>query len=218
MNTNCGHQDAVGLVGYLPVLEVSQALKETDDYANATWHLLQECIGHIVTHIETLSVHGFTCTVNGAKRLLFPRLGAMSLDTKERTKYFGQRSQRACAFCRLRNGRSIFRGSKRQDPDILQLLFRWALSDAHTGVTISQRARARSTLLRHGWKYKRRCRLCDFAHNCLVHVPQFPRTLFGGLCHFERMHTFFIAYCDYLMELLTVLVSTDMKHKVLIIT
>ena len=48
----------------------------------------------------------------------------------------------------------------------------------------------------------------------LVHVPEFPRTPFGGLCHFERMHTFFIAYCDYLMDLLTALVLPDMKHKV----
>ena len=214
MNTNCAHKDTVGLVAYLPVLEVSASLKETDAYDDASFHILQECIKYIVERIETLAKHGFTCWLNGVKRLLFPRLGAMSLDSKERTKYFGQRSHRACSFCRLRNGRSIFRGSRRQDPDIMNLLFRWANSDAHTRVTISQRAQARATLLRHGWKYKRRCRLLDVARTCLVHVPQFPPTPFGGLCHFERMHTFFIAYCDYAMELLTALVLPSMKHKV----
>jgi hypothetical protein len=214
MNTNCGHKDAVGLVTYLPVLEVSAALKETPEYDDASFHMLQECIKCIVRRIETLAEHGFTCVLGGVKRLLFPRLGAMTLDSKERNKYFGQRSHRACSFCRLRNGRSIFRGSKRQDPDIMRLLFRWANSEAHTQVTISQRARARATLLRHGWRYKRRCRLCDVARICLVHVPQFPRTPFGALCHYERLHTFFIAYCDYTLESLTALVLPNMKNKV----
>lgn len=215
MNTNCGHKDAVGLVGYMPIIEVSEAIKDTKAYENAQFHVLQECIGAIVQRIEVRAQHGFWCSVEGENRLLFPRIGAMSLDTKERVKYFGQRSNRTCAFCRLRNGRSIHRRSKRQDPDIMKLLFRWAhRSDVHTRVLGSQRARARATLFRHGWNYKRRCRLCDHAHNCLVHVPEFPPTPFGGLCHFERMHTFFIAYCDYLMDLLTSLVLPDMKHKV----
>ena len=215
MNTNCGHKDAVGLVAYMPIIEVSEAIKDTNAYANAQFHVLQECIGAIVQQIEVRAKNGFFCSVEGEERLLFPRIGAMSLDTKERVKYFGQRSNRACSFCRLRNGRSILRNSRRQDPDILKVLFQWAhLSDVHTQVLSSQRARARATLLRHGWNYKRRCRLCDHAHNCLVHVPEFPRTPFGGLCHFERMHTFFIAYCDYLMDLLTALVLPDMKHKV----
>ena len=217
MNTNCGDKDAVGLVAYMPVLEVSEALKETKEYGNARFHLMQECIGLILQRIEVRAKNGFTCSLDGEKMLLFPRLGAMSLDTKERTKYFGQRSDRTCSFCRLRNGRSTYRRSKRQDPDILQLLFRWAtLPDATTRVLISQRAQARATLRRHGWNHERRCRLNDFARECLVHVPEFPKTPFGGLCHFERMHTFFIAYCDYLMDLLTSLVLPSMKHKVII--
>ena len=215
MNTNCGDKDAVGLVGYMPVLEVSEALKETKEYANARFHVMQECIGLVLERIEVRAKNGFTCSLDGQTLLLFPRVGAMSLDTKERTKYFGQRSDRTCSFCRLRNGRSTFRGSKRQDPDILQLLFRWAtLPHAPTRVLISQRARARATLRRHGWNHERRCRLPDFARECLVHVPEFPKTPFGALCHFERMHTFFIAYCDYFMDLLVSLVLPEMKHKV----
>ena len=138
----------------------------------------------------------------------------MSLDTKERVKYFGQRSDRSCGYCRLRNGRSTMRGSKRQDPDIMNLLFRWATMQANNRTTISQRARARSTLLRHGWNYKRKCRLLQFARTCLVNVPQFTELPYGGLCHFERMHTFFIAYCDYLVDLVVSLVKPEMKSKV----
>ena len=205
----------VGLVAYVPILEASEAIKDTNAYAKAQFHVLQECIGALLQKIEVRAKNGFCCSVGGENLLLFPRMGAMSLDTKERVKYFGQRSNRACSVCRLRNGRSILRRSKRQDPDIMKLLFRWAnMSDVHTRVLSSQRARARATLLRHGWNYKRRCRLCDHAHDCLVHVPEFPRTPFGGLCHFERMHTFFIAYCDYLMDLLTSLVLPGMKHQV----
>jgi len=96
----------------------------------------------------------------------------------------------------------------------MNLLFRWANSDAHDRVTISQRARARKTLFRHGWKYQKRCRLCDVARTCLVNVPEFPPRPFGACCHYERMHTFFIAYCDYALELLAVLVLPDMKNKV----
>ena len=138
----------------------------------------------------------------------------MSLDTKERVKYFGQRSDRACGYCRLRNGRSAMRGSKRQDPDIMKLMFRWATVQANTRTTISQRSRARSTLLRHGWNYKRKCRLLQFARTCLVNVTQFPELPYGALCHFERMHTFFIAYCDYLVDLVVSLVRPEMKSKV----
>ena len=215
MNTNCGHKDAVGLVGYLPVIEVSEAVKGTKAFANARFRLLQECIRMVVERIEVRAKNGFFCSLNGKKLLLFPRLGGMSLDTKERTKYFGQRSDRSCSWCKVRNGRSIHRKSKRQDPDIMQLLYRWATrTDCHSRVLIGQRARARASLFRHGWNYKHRCRLPDFAKNCLVHVPEFPPTPFGGLCHFERMHTFFIAYCDYLMELLTPLVLPATKLKV----
>ena len=138
----------------------------------------------------------------------------MSLDTKERVKYFGQRSDRSCGYCRLRNGRSTMRGSKRQDPDIMNLLFRWATMQANNRTTISQRARARSTLLRHGWNYKRKCRLLQFARTCLVNVSQFTELPYGALCHFERMHTFFIAYCDYLVDLVVSLVRPEMKSKV----
>ena len=67
------------------------------------------CIARVVSRIEARAVHGFRCVLDGRTNLYFPKLGGMSLDTKERQKFFGLRSQRACGFCRLRNGRSAAR-------------------------------------------------------------------------------------------------------------
>ena len=214
MNTNSGHKFGVGLVGYTPVIQVSKAIQSTKAYEQASHYLRQECIARIVQCIERRSQHGFLCCVDGRVRWYFPRLGAMSLDTKERQAYFGLRSVRTCGTCRLRNGRSVCRRARRQDPDVIRLYFNWATSHTRTAVGISQRARARASLERHGFQYKFRCRLCDVANACLVHIPQFPKTAFAGLCQFERMHTFYIAYCDYLTELLVACVQKDMKVKV----
>ena len=49
----------------------------------------------------------------------------------------------------------------------------------------------------------------DVALHCLVDTPQFPNTPFSGLCHYERMHTFFINYCTYLLEILSELVPKE---------
>ena len=78
-------------------------------------------------------------------------------------------------------------------------------------VSVGQRARARASLLRHGFDYKTRCRLHEFVSHGLVEIPQLPKTPFAGLCQYERMHTFYINYCSYLMDLLCKCVKSDMK-------
>ena len=168
---------------------------------------MQECIGAIIQCIERRARHGFTCIIGGRERLCFPRIGAMTLDTIERVKYFGLRNVRSCGFCRLRNGRSSTRKSSRQDPQLLSLLFGWATGDASTRVRISQRARAREKLLRHGWKYQRRCQLPNFANDCLVDIPELPPCAYKGLVQPDRLHTFFIAYCSYCLECLSACVK-----------
>ena len=202
MNVNDSPVCSVGLVGYLPHLEVSDAYIGTELYKDAQFHLLQECVNKVVQCIEQRAEHGFRCRLEGEDMLLFPRLGTMTLDTPERVKYFGLRSQRTCPYCRLRNGRSCARKATRQDSRLLELLMGWAHREANTRVVISQRAKARKKLLHHGWNYKRRCRLMDVANKCLVRVFDRP---FAGLLDYERMHTFFINYCTYAMELLTAL-------------
>ena len=83
-------------------------------------------------NIEKRALHGFKGYLNGDEYLFFPRLGAMTLDTMERAKYFGQRNVRSCGFCRLRNGRSVTRKARRQNPALIQLLFGWATMETHT--------------------------------------------------------------------------------------
>ena len=133
----------------------------------------------------------------------------MTLDTIERVKYFGLRNVRSCGFCRLRNGRSITRRSRRQDPRLLNLLYGWATSQARTRPRISQRARAREKLLRHGWKWDSRCRLFEFASACLVNFPSLPEAAYAGLIAPDRMHAFFIAYCSYTLDALAACVLKE---------
>ena len=209
MNCNMTPAISLGLLGYVPHLETSDAWLDTDEYRDAKFHLLQECVAAIVSVIEDHAEHGFKGVLGDKKFLFFPRLGGMTLDTPERAKYFGQQNMRSCAFCRLRNGRSLTRLSRRQDKHLIRLLMGWATREAHTRAEISQRAKARAKLKRHGWNYKRRCRLMDVALHCLVDTPQFPNTPFSGLCHYERMHTFFINYCTYLLEILSELVPKE---------
>ena len=91
MNLNKAPAASVGLVAYLPELEVSNTLKDLDAYKPCKHYLLQQCIGHILSSIESRARYGFKACIAGIDRILFPRLGAMSLDTKERVKYFGLR-------------------------------------------------------------------------------------------------------------------------------
>ena len=209
MNCNAAPVNCLGLIGYVPHLETSDGWADTDELKHAKFHLLQECISTVVRFIEEHAQHGFKCVLGGQKMFLFPRLAAMTLDTPERAKYFGLQNQRSCGFCRLRNGRSLWRLSRRQDSQLLSLLMGWATREAHTKPAISQRAKARAKLKRHGWNYKRRCRLMDVANHCLLDTPQFPLTPFAGLLHYERMHTFFINYCTYLMDALSQLVPKE---------
>ena len=50
-----------------------------------------------------------------------------------------------------------------------------------------------------------------FAARCLVQIPRFGNVPYAGLIHFERMHTFALNYCTYLMEVLVALVIDPVK-------
>ena len=123
---------------------------------------------------------------------LYPRLGALALDTPERVKYFGLRSMRACGICRFRAGRSCTRLGTRHNDQAISVLYRQA-NNANVAnmLQITNRKRARDKLRRHGLKHDRQCELHQFAKHCLVHVAKYPNTLYGGLIQYERMHVFF---------------------------
>ena len=56
MNTNSQTANAVGLLGYVPYVEVDKKIK---GYDKAKKHVLQACIGHILDSIEVRSRYGF---------------------------------------------------------------------------------------------------------------------------------------------------------------
>ena len=60
MNTNTGNENAVGLLGYLPKIEVSAVAKSTKEFKRSSLHVLQTVIGAILSRIEAHARHGFT--------------------------------------------------------------------------------------------------------------------------------------------------------------
>ena len=172
--------------------------------------MLQTCIGHVLDCIETRARYGFMCDIDNKRMLLFPRLGAMSLDTPERVKYFGLQSLRACGICRgPRAGRSLTRSGTRHDPVHISRLYTQVNAVARTLPTIRERKRRREQLQRHGLNYTKRCRLTDHAKKCLVNIKKHGVTLFAGLVRYERMHIYFLGYCTYAMEMFVQLVPKE---------
>ena len=165
--------------------------------------VLQTCIGHVLDCIESRAVHGFCCQIGGETSVFFPRIGAMSLDTPERVKYFGLANLQSCGICRKRKGRSLARKGTDHCPDEIANLYKRAnIAEARTLPLLRNRKRARERLNRHGLNFEKRCRLMDHAKVSLVQVDPMTPRLFGGLVRYERMHVYFIGYCTYLMDLL----------------
>ena len=204
MNINCSSPACIDLIGYMPYIQVD---KEIKGFTAAKQYLIQTCIGHILDRIEAFACHGFKCIIGDTEHLLFPRLGAMALDTMERYKYFGLRSVRACGICRLRKGRSVTRDASRHDPQQVATL----LHRGDTG-SANERKRCRETLMRHGIDPKKRCSLRAHARHCLVHVSRYQPSLCAGLCRYEAMHVYFIRFCSWLLETLVSLVPKN-KYK-----
>lgn len=203
MNTNSMHTDTVGLVGYIPKLDVPAGYHTHQNYVDANNHVLQTCIGFLLDNIEARAKYGFQCTMGEETMFFFARLGVMSLDTPERVKYFGLRNNHSCGMCRKRNGRSNARVSTFHNPSVIERLLDTACNEDVQGqLQRTSRKRAREKLLRHGLDYKKRCRLGKHVKVALVRVDDFGDRMFGGLCRYERMHVYFINYCTYLLDLL----------------
>ena len=123
MNTNSASAVCIGLVGYLPYVEVPEVYKGNGNYVKARDHVLQTCIGHVLRCINNSSRRGFLGNIGPNKIQFFPCLGMLTLDTPERAKYFGLRSYRACGICRLRKGRSVVRQATRHKPEEIKKLY-----------------------------------------------------------------------------------------------
>ena len=172
---------------------------------------VQSCVSVLLDRMEARAQHGFKCRVGGENNILFfPRLAAMTLDATERQKYFGLRSLRTCGICRLRRGRSATRIVTRHQAESWQNKMTIATSPAGTQHEISRRKRARDQLNRHGWNYKKRCRLDDHAKKLIVPTNVFaPALPCGGLIRCDAMHLYFVNYCTYCLQLLSKCVSDD---------
>ena len=209
MNTNSMSIHAVGLVAYVPKLDVPAGYHCQKNYVDASNHVLQSCIGHILDCIEARAKFGFKCDMNGETMHFFARLGVMALDTPERVKYFGLRNMNSCGMCRKRFGRSNARVATFHDPKHIERLYSIACNkNARGRPQLRQRKRARDKLHRHGLDFKKRCRVTKHVDVALVRIDCFGERLFGGLCRYERMHVYFINYCTYVIELLVKSVAT----------
>ena len=131
--------------------------------------VLQTCIGHVLDSIEARGKHGFACTIGHRSMWFFPRIGAMSLDTPERVKYFGLANVSRCGICRRRKDRSAMRTATAHCVQEITNMYDAANApDTNTRAGQRHRKRARERLHRHGFDYKKRCRLTDHAGCCLV--------------------------------------------------
>ena len=76
-------------------------LKTKEQYLAARAHVTQECIGAILDEIENVHTNGFTARIKKEGLLrLHPFLLAVRVDSKERKKYFGLKSDRFYTYMR----------------------------------------------------------------------------------------------------------------------
>jgi len=125
MNVNSASLKGVALLGYMPHVEVPDARSDDKVVGLARWHVQQKVVGLLLKAIEECAQEGFLCTIGDSTMRLYPRLGALALDSPERKKYFGLRSYRACGICRFRSGKIHY---------IYALLTTYMLSKEHIWV------------------------------------------------------------------------------------
>lgn len=170
MNCNSASPVGVALLGYIPHLEAPDAFKDQKILALAQRHVIQEAVGFVLRAIEQASMFGFLVNIGGSDMLMFPRIGALPLDTPERVDYFGLRSMRSCDICRFRSGRSAARrGARHHDPTEIASLY-------DTGTCL---ARTYTYIYVHIHSYMLVCaHICSFAH------------IYAHLRTYVLMHTF----------------------------
>lgn len=206
LNTNSQVKDAAGHICFVPVLD-TDALS-TVDRTKANNLVRQGCINTIIARIEAVAAVGFTCRLPDEvgvmhDRCCRPFLCAMQLDSKETYAYAGLRSERCCPWCRLRNGRSIFRIARPHNTDEIKRL--WVAADAPNNS--DERRQARARLRRHGWHDTRRCGLLDVADACLLPGPQGGGPL-RGIIGVDVLHGIYQAWHGYLFDVLGLLMPT----------
>ena len=205
---------ACGLVGYLPALAVSKAVLKTKRFKLLRGHVLQRCVGVVLDEFEHVFQDGFTAIIGGNKLRLHPFLAAVRVDSKERKKYFGLKSDRTCAICRFRKGWSSLRQGTFHGKTQIRRLWNLAIDTRTTRRrTAFGRAqkRAREQLIRHGFNKRQRCHLLDHASRILIRDPRVMREpLFNNVIFVDLLH-WLLNTCDYGFDALLGVMSDAMK-------
>ena len=115
-NTNYGGLDAAATIMYMNHLPVFGSNRDTENFRLARHHLYQEIVASVVGVVERVQRNGVVCSLPTGPNneevtwTLLPVVVAAQFDTKERYKFFANRSERCCAICSgPRKGRSSFR-------------------------------------------------------------------------------------------------------------
>ena len=136
-------------VGYIPTVETKLP---ADKQTEVKFYIRQQCIGAILSVLETSARTGVTCRVHGIVTTLFPRLIATTLDQPENQLYFGQQNAQSCLLCRRRKGRSAHRRkASPQSGSVIQVLYN-VVADSHADDHTTKLAKeklARYGLLNH---------------------------------------------------------------------
>ena len=133
LNFDGADPTACGLVGYIPcIYKLKSVKKHTKEVLSARAHIFQECIGAVLDVLESVARDGFTARVGAEKMRFHPFLAAVRVDSKERKTYFGLKSDRACAICRLRKGWSSLRKGTRHGKEHIRRLWNLAIDTPTT--------------------------------------------------------------------------------------
>ena len=125
-NFNGQSTDAHTCIGYLPT--VDSKLFSSSRATEVKFFIRQQCLGAILSVLETYATTGICCRMRGPNgsqitRVLYPRLMATSLDQPERQLYFGQLNRTSCIHCKRRKGRSAHRKASKQSGQMIQILY-----------------------------------------------------------------------------------------------
>jgi len=125
-NFNGQSTDAHTCIGYLPT--VDEKLFTSRKATEVKFHIRQQCLGAVLSVLETYATMGVRCRVRGpdgthVTRILFPRLMATSLDQPEVQLYYGQLNRTSCIHCKRRKGRSAHRKASKQSGQLIQTLY-----------------------------------------------------------------------------------------------
>ena len=125
---------------------------------------------------------------------LYPILARVELDTKERYKFFGLRSQRCCGIgSGPRRGRSLFRQCTPHATRCDIARKRELVASAGPGSSA-----ATASLSRRGLHPTIQCTaILEDARDAVLN---FPHRLYGGLYAYDTMHIIFIGAIGYLLE------------------